>query len=137
VSGKVPSSFTLHSRVKLPRIKLYTFNQLPSCGYPTIPILVSSLPFIIIHHGEPGLPSMVVAKFRAATTITDGNQPIYIMPLVIIPSHSNIGSHSLSPLLHLPPPASNIIHGLSLLPTHLYKEGLPNKTIYVNTLLPS
>ncbi len=26
------------------RIKLYTFNQLPSCGYPTIPILASHTP---------------------------------------------------------------------------------------------
>jgi hypothetical protein len=38
-----------------------------------------------------------------------------------------IGSHSLSAFPHLRPPASNIIHGLSLLPTHLYKEVSPNK----------
>jgi hypothetical protein len=46
---KVPSSFGFHTTL---RIKLYTFNHLLSCGYPTIPILVSHLlvPLLFIIH---------------------------------------------------------------------------------------
>ncbi len=74
------------------RIKLYTFNQLPSCGYPTTQSrpLIHPLRSTSSHHTQNPLYHQHLTKFRAHL------------------------SHPLPLPSTLTKPPSNIIHGLSL-----------------------
>jgi hypothetical protein len=89
--GKLPSLERKTSCLESPiigfapllRIKLYTFNQLPLCGFPTVPILET----------PPIVPPL--GKFRAV---------LQIRALPILLYHRTPLSNA---------PTSNIIHGLS------------------------
>jgi hypothetical protein len=114
VSGKCAIIIYFTFEVKLPRIKLYTFNQLPSCGYPTIPILVSCLP-IIITENTAYLP-------WAWQSIYHGWEPIYIQAMMHgdvrsdYPPLASFAYHDIyypsTASIQLRPPASNIIQSM-------------------------
>lgn len=106
---KVPSSF---APLPLLRIKLYTFNQLPSCGFPTAPILrnppivpplgkfravlqIRALP--ILYHGTPlsNVPTSNIIHGLSPQPHEEGNNYVNVLP-------SHVGRREKHPLHYQP-----------------------------------